>query len=589
MTTVTIPGTGGTTFGLAASFNNPANAALATSIANLLLAANTAGKLEIASISGGGTVLAPDTIHSVHELLIEGGGTYNVPAGWVVVDATSAPVTLNGTPSITVLGGGSQLTLNDPGEVVVGDFNSVTSGSADVLNLTAADTGAKAVGNNGNDTLSAAGGTQTITSGTGTNLLTATGNLDAIISNGAGDIVNADGTNGFVSVAGAGSKVFAGAAATTMLGGGKGDVYFLGSAGKQEFLNTGGSGTVFGGNSGLATVFGSFGVTPGADLVIGGTGDLILATGGSNDTVLGSGATTVFGSFGGTTGNDVIFGGNGAMEVATGASNDTIFAGTAAGQTVFGGFDSVAANDGNSIIHGGANALEVATGGSSDTVYAGTGNDTVFIGTGSTAGSNVIYGGGAGSGVRVQFVGGAGAATVFGGAGSSTMFGTAGSNMTYIGTQTGVQMDAVGPIGSGDTLNASASTTNNFLDAESGTVSLVGGSGDDTIVGGVTDSLVNVGNVTTLTGGLGNNLFFFAVGQVNGTDVITDFTASSGNNFVMAGYDSLTGGGADSAAKAAVAGAQFAGGNTTITLQDGTKVTFDNTTVAQLSSHISST
>jgi hypothetical protein len=151
-----------------------------------------------------------------------------------------------------------------------------------------------------------------------------------------------------------------------------------------------------------------------------------------------------------------------------------------------------------------------------------------------------------------------------------------------------VQMAAEGPIGSGDTLNAAASTTKNLLIAASGSVSLVGGSGDDTVVGGVTDN-ASVQGATTLTGGLGNNLFFFHVGDVNGTDIITDFTASGGNQFVMSGYDSLAGGSANSAAIAALTNATTAGGNTTLTLQDGTKVTFDNTTVAQLVGHVTST
>jgi hypothetical protein len=54
-------------------------------------------------------------------------------------------------------------------------------------------------------------------------------------------------------------------------------------------------------------------------------------------------------------------------------------------------------------------------------------------------------------------------------------------------------------------------------------------------------------------------------------------------------YDSVVGGGPGSAAAAALTGATTIGGNTSITLGDGTKITFDNTTVAQLQGHIFST
>jgi Ca2+-binding RTX toxin-like protein len=118
----------------------------------------------------------------------------------------------------------------------------------------------------------------------------------------------------------------------------------------------------------------------------------------------------------------------------------------------------------------------------------------------------------------------------------------------------------------------------------SGSDSVVGGSGDDTIVGGVTNA-----GTTTMTGGAGNNLFFFQHGNVNGTDIITDLTASAGNLVALFNYDSVVGGGAGSATQAALAGATTSGGNTTITLADGTQITFDNTTVAQLQQHLFST
>jgi Ca2+-binding RTX toxin-like protein len=166
------------------------------------------------------------------------------------------------------------------------------------------------------------------------------------------------------------------------------------------------------------------------------------------------------------------------------------------------------------------------------------------------------------------------------------VLGNGGSNIDFVGSQGGVTMIALGPrgAGNGETLNAGTSSTNNFLQAYSGSDSVIGGSSDDTIVGGVTDS-----GATTMTGGAGNNLFFFRHGDVNGTDIITDLTASAGNLVALANYDSVVGGGPGSAAQAALAGATTSGGNTTITLADGTQITFDNTSVAQLQQHLFST
>jgi len=144
-------------------------------------------------------------------------------------------------------------------------------------------------------------------------------------------------------------------------------------------------------------------------------------------------------------------------------------------------------------------------------------------------------------------------------------------------------------VGTGSTLNAGASSASNSLAAVSGSDLVIGGSGDDTIIAGVNDDGASIHGVTTLTGGAGANLFFFSVGSVNGQDIITDFT--SNDTFFMNNYDTLAGGaaGSNTAATQALANAVSSGGNVTLTLQDGTKVTFDNTTVAALTGHVVST
>ncbi len=237
---------------------------------------------------------------------------------------------------------------------------------------------------------------------------------------------------------------------------------------------------------------------------------------------------------------------------------------------------------GNNVIFGGSGPLEVVTGLSSDTVFAGTGTDTVFIGTGTAAGDQLINGGmGA---LRVQFVGGAGSATVIGGSGAATVFGTGDSNVKWIGMQTGGILDAVGNVTSTGSYDASASTTNDTLIGASGNVSMTGGSGSDFLLGGVnTGSIGGAGSVvggTTMTGGAGNNVFLFTSGLVNGGDIVQDF----GGNDILA----LSGYGAAEGANA-LSKATTAGGTTTLTLSDGTSISFVNTSIAQLQGHISST
>jgi Ca2+-binding RTX toxin-like protein len=554
MASVTIPGPNNTT--IIEHFAGGANLQLAQQISAALLLSSVSGTLNVTTASSTSPPAPPANPNGLNELVITAGGDYTIPAGsagapdWVVVLDSTEAVTVHGSPNTSIIGGIGPVTIIDPSATTLaegaGDAVASITGAGDVL-----------AGNSHNDTLFGSGDNESIAGGTGSNLITAVGNNATVSATGTSD---------------------------TIMGGGTGSTYLLSSATGAQFMNVGGTGKVFAG-AGATTVLGNFGGASGADQIFGGAGDLWLATGGSSDTIFaGSGASTIYGAFGGPIGDDVIFGGSGSLSVGTGASNDTIFGGQSANQSVFGGFDTVAANNGNSLIFGGANGMMIDAAGSSDTIHAGSGNDTVFVGNGTIAGANLIFGG-SGS-LLVDFVGGTGSATIVGGSGTSTVLGNAGSNMVFAGSQAGVTMIALGPRGpdNGETLNAGASSTNNFLQALSGSDSVIGGSGNDTIVGGVTDA-----GATTMTGGAGDNLFFFRLGDVNGTQVVTDLTTSAGNLVSLAGYDSLTGGGPGSAAQAAIAGATTAGGNTSITLADGTQITFDNTTVAQLQQHLFST
>jgi Ca2+-binding RTX toxin-like protein len=620
MPSVTVPGLGPTGFDVGAVkevFGNTNSFLLAQQISDAIQAvADSSNTVNVVEPGIEGEIPDPPSTGpgDINELVISAGGEYTIPAGdesdadYVVVINTTDDVTIHGGPNNTIWGGG--------GLVSVDGGSMITFAEGDVATATLTVDGGVVAGNNSNDTLSETGVNDTIFAGTGDNVLSAGGIGDLIVGNtgtntisvsgsantvmaGAGVAeVTVDGSlaqifggSGQMSVttSGTANSVFGGTGNTTILGGDTNGTYFMGSAGEQEFVNSGGSGVVFAG-AGSSTVYGSFGEASGSDQVFGGSGDLQLVTGSSNDTVFaGSGAATLYGSFGGSVGNDIIFGGSGDLLIVTGSSNDTVFGGTSANQAVYGGFDPAAANNGNSAIFSGPHGMVIDTAGSSDTIHAGSGNDTMWIGTGTNAGSDLIYGGT--GNLRAQFVGGAGSATVIGGTGNTTMYGAAGSNITFQGTQTGVTMMTFGAPGAAEgaaTLNAGGSTTNNVLSAFSGSVSVVGGFGNDQIIAGATDKGTVTG-ATTMTGGAGSNVFVFQHGSVDGKDIITDFTASSGNAVALVNYDALVGGGPGSAANAALAGATTSGGNTNITLHDGTRITFDNTTVAQLHGHIFST
>jgi len=107
--------------------------------------------------------------------------------------------------------------------------------------------------------------------------------------------------------------------------------------------------------------------------------------------------------------------------------------------------------------------------------------------------------------------------------------------------------------------------------------SLIGGEGDDSIVGFGTDDFIDGGNGgDTLTGGTGTDTFHFSFGGT-GHDIITDFLAGAGSADVL---EFETGIFADMAA--VIASASDDGTDTTIAIDDDTSITLQNVLVSQL-------
>jgi Ca2+-binding RTX toxin-like protein len=122
--------------------------------------------------------------------------------------------------------------------------------------------------------------------------------------------------------------------------------------------------------------------------------------------------------------------------------------------------------------------------------------------------------------------------------------------------------------GSGnETLNAGGSSSSNWLSvnttASPGSTALIGGSGSDTLIGAQ-------GGSRRMTGGGGDDAFVFFKRAIGGAaDIIADFSAHDA--VYIEGYGS---GSAAELQRAATVGP----GGLTLTLSDGTTITFSNLT-----------
>jgi Ca2+-binding RTX toxin-like protein len=264
----------------------------------------------------------------------------------------------------------------------------------------------------------------------------------------------------------------------------------------------------------------------------------------------------------------------GVVSITAGDANDLIALpdGTTYVVALGNGNDTVYANGSGTVTGGdGANLFfadspngqnDVNSYGAADTVVAGQGSVTVN----SYGADPLVFGG---SGQLVYLGGSPGNPTITGGTGTETLFGGAGQDIAYLdgsNTTTGANILAAGA--GNETLDAGAAQYGVQMAAGSGTVVMIGSTGDDIFYSGAgTASITGNGGADSLI--VGNT-----AGHTGGTDIFTDFT--SADNFVVVGYGA-------NAAQTALAAATVAGGNTTVRLSDNTTITFlDVTTPASI-------
>ncbi|BCI66072.1 hypothetical protein AAJCM20276_06960 [Acetobacter aceti] len=304
----------------------------------------------------------------------------------------------------------------------------------------------------------------------------------------------------------------------------------------------------------------------GNDTVIAGAGqNTINAGAGDNFVNVSNGTNTVY-----SYGHDTIYGGDSA-------SNQTV--------SLYGGssFVTVGKNSYVENVAGGGSNNAIAVGGGStviggtdDTISLNGGYSTVMTGVGDTISASgdawVQYAVNADVSVAgsLTFVGGYGSSTIT--AGQSTIYGSNGMNVTLNATEPGSGKTIFSGGTGNETLNASGSTYgvaaygNNA--GTTGSQVFIGGTGADTLVAGVGDA--------TMTGGSGQaNTFAFRDGVAGGNYVITDFGSAVGNTVGLLNYS-------QSELQSALSNQVSANGSTTLKLDDGTTILFQN--VASLNS-----
>jgi hypothetical protein len=333
-----------------------------------------------------------------------------------------------------------------------------------------------------------------------------------------------------------------------------------------------GSGTLsggFGANTFIESLAGSYLINSQGtqDNVVGGGGGTTVNASGQNASVVGGDGALVANITGDAAS---LIGGAAAAKVTASGAKDTIVGGDARMSVTLTGGAS------NAVVSGTDAALSVLDNGTSDTINAGQAATSI------TAPGGSFVNGGSGP---LNFVGGAGPSTILGGSGSSTLFG--GTGLTSVAGGAGGAVTYVNTTSGGLWVNGGTGDETIDASLSKGTSTIYGGqdtAGRNLLMGGAGTDFINAGSGSdTLVGGGGQNDFFFikALGGPAANDVVGDFSAI--DTVFLLNYGSGEAG-------AAVAGATTAGGSTTITLSDNTKITFTGVTdPAALNGHIIST
>lgn len=484
------------------------------------------------------------------------------------IGTTAYSVTLSGAP-----GSGWSSSANSSATTSFTGIELIsTDGGNDTFNGAGSDVGVSVRVSAGHDSVIGSAFSDSIDAGSGN---------DTVIAGGGDDTV----------LGGAGNDVISGGDGNDRLDGGAGNDLLNGDAGNDLLMGWDGDDTINGGD-GDDQIFGdaaSSGSTlTGADVIDAGDGNDKVWAGGGNDLVLGGlGNDTIHAEDGDDTvhaggGNDIVGGGAGADFLTGGAGDDSLDGGD--------GDDTIHGDDGADTIRGGAGNDTLVGGSGNDRLYGDGGNDLLIGGDGSDflsggdgddtihddAGGNTSVEGGAGN--DQIFVAGDGG-YVNGGDGDDQITTTGdnlilngqdgndyiwstGDNGTVDGGNGADQLQYDGQNGNvfggadNDTITAVGSGINiageggddYIITSSSGVIDADGGDGNDTLVAQGENNSGYWTSQTTLTGGLGNDVFAvtgysgFQGDEVTITDLIEGTSGDvlndgdqANNNFINLG------------------------------------------------------
>ena len=474
----------------------------------------------------------------------------------------------------------------------------------------------------GNDTLNGGDGFDTLIGGDGADTLLGGADDDVLdggvgndrLDGGAGaDVIDGGAGNDRLSYQHSDQAVHVDLNSGTGSGGhAEGDVIrnveqLVGSAHDDTLVDNAASHTLTGGagddhidaGRGHDTVIGG----DGDDVIIGGQGQDTMSGGAGDDTFKVEGSDVYYDNFDGGAGHDVIQGGDGddvirvhrldsddGIEAIDGGAGHNVLAGSSSSDhiDVSGinlanidhidagrGHDTVIGGDGDDVIVGGQ-GQDTMSGGAGDDVFRVEGSDVYHDNFDGGAGHDVIQGGDGDDVIRVHRLDSDdGIEAIDGGAGHNVLAGSSSSDHIDV---SGINLANI-----------------DHIDAGRGHDTVIGGDGDDVIVGGEgDDNLYGGAGDDVLHGGDGADLFLLMTAQGNDavfggdgswTDRIELQDGSGGSNIGEYGMDWTvaieTGAIENSGASAGPDGeprgwlelAEDTSG--TITMQDGTEITFD--------------
>ena len=467
------------------------------------------------------------------KLVVVNSVVYSIVPSSTSVDVDGDDEIFGAIGSDTLFGSGGNDTLMgdaDADSLDGGDGNDVVNGNAGIDTV---------FGSAGNDTLMGGSEADSLVGGDGDDVVRGQGASDDTVSGGAGDdtldggpgpstlVESADGDFTLVSGAVAGEGTLTGTATGT-------DALI---EIEQAQLTGGDSANTIdtSGFDGPVTLDGG----AGGDLLTGGDGGATITGGAGADTITGG---TSADDLRGGEDNDSILGGDG-QDTILGDAGDDILDGGAADDTVSGsaGADTINGGDGNDVLNGNGGSGDILTGGAgNDTLDGGDGEDRVsetadtdFVLTDSSLDSAVT---GSDSLTSIEggiLNGGAGANSIDASAftGTSTLNGAGGDDTLQASAQASMLTGGAG----NDSLTGGAQ--NDIITGGTENDTINGAGGDDSLTGGDNDDLINGGLGADTISGDGGNDRLIGISNADITAAVTDLAALNATN-----ADSIDGG-----------------------------------------------